>query len=320
MKTSSWVIALTFVAGTVAGCQLLLPDGEEDGTTTQNLGGASASSTRDASSSGKTTTSKSSASETTGTDASTGGMTTTGTDATSTSSGPDKCMPGGQCTSGFTSPLPSGCPSDWSCDQDQDCSEYCSAMDSLCHDAYASKATCCSACAFLKTAKLPAAQCCHVAALNALAANVGDADSCTLAGPFGSAAQMATGSACGTQTGAVCQFYQKGCSQLLLGCPTSACVDYFENEAPVHYKQNQDPTHKLSNAMDTILGNDPLKCDILANLFCPPTMTSSSSSSSGVSTSSTSVSTGSINPAGSTGAAINGSSGAGLDPSWGRAD
>lgn len=285
MNTASWVIAVGVLATAFAGCQLLLPS-EDDGST--SAGGASTSS----SSSGKTTGSKSS-SDAVSTGAETTGASMTTTSGQSSSSGNSGCQPGSAtCTNGFQSPLPHGCAMSATCSDSPECTAYCNAMNELCPGAYANQASCCGACVFISAEKSKPGQCCHVNALNALASGSNAPDACTIAGPFGSATEFGSGSGCGGQAGSICQFYDKGCGSALGMCPTTACLAYFTNEPPVHYKQNTDPQNKLSHAMDVVLSGDDNKCSVLAEMFCPPTTSSTGASTGTLSPVTSSASTG----------------------------
>lgn len=266
-------------ATAIGGCQLLLPDGEEDGTTTGNTGGAGSSSR---SSTGKTSgTMKASSSA----DASSGAETTTSavtTDAATTgassSSGPVACGPAGAaCMGGFGSPMPTNCASAWSCGGDADCTDYCRAIDKLCPGAYVGSATCCGACNLLRSAKGEIAECCHVSALNQIAAGSATPELCTIAGAFGTLDMGAAMGNCGTQSGNLCALYAKACSAQLNVCPLSECSAYFEGEAAIDYTQTGGGSSKLAVAMGELLSGEAASCAQLANMFCPITPVTSSS-------------------------------------------
>lgn len=288
MSSSSWIIAAMLVGTGIAGCQLLLPSEDDDTSATSNVGGAGSSSSRDSSSASKSSGSmkSSSSGETTGSEttqssanvSSSSSGSATGS-VVSSSSGPLACVPGSPpCMGGFAGNLPTNCPATVACDGgDTDCSEYCSAMKSMCVTAYASDVSCCLGCDLARKSKGDGAECCHVTKLNELAGGVVAGDSCTIAGAFGSATN-ALGGGCGTQQANVCAMYGKLCSGALSGCPQTQCLTYLaEEEALMVYAQNTNPTDKLSHVMDLVLSGNA-GCVELVNLFCSPSMSASSSS------------------------------------------
>lgn len=285
-SSSSWVVAVVLVGSGIAGCQLLLPSDDDDTTATSNVGGAASSTSRDASSSSKSTGSMkgSSSAETTGSEttqssassSSSGGVSVSS--GMSSSSGPLACQPGNAaCAGGFASDMPTNCPVTVACGGDTDCSEYCSAMKSMCLTAYASDASCCLACDLARKSKTEPAECCHVTKLNELASGMVAGDSCTIAGAFGSTSNV-VGGGCGTQQANVCGMYGKLCSAALSNCQQSQCLTYLSGEESLMiYAQNTNPTHKLSHVMDLVLSGNSA-CANLVDLFCPiPAAVSSSS-------------------------------------------
>lgn len=256
-------------AALAAGCQLLLPTAEDDGRGAR--GGAGSSST-DATTTGKTSSSsKASASGvTTGTDASSassgpGGNTTVSANASS-SSGGGMCAPSGSACNGLgSSSLPNGCPPTVTCGANTGCSAYCSAMREMCPEQWDSDATCCGACGYFQ-GKAQAVQCCHVDALNDLAASSSTPSSCTLAGPFGS--DTMRDSPCGTQANNLCEIYVSICPNQQALCNKSQCVAYFAmTPAVTQYAANAN-TDALSMAMDDLLSGASTTCASLASQFC----------------------------------------------------
>lgn len=253
----------------VAGCQLLLPS--EDGDGTGARGGAASSTSGDSSSSGKTSSSSSKASTTGSSMSSTHSSTSSSsgsTNASTTGSGVVECQPSQTACNGITTlALPKLCPKQVTCTGNLACTQYCSAIESLCPGQYPNNQTCCQACEFLETGS-EGAQCCHVGALNDLAADMAGASACTIAGPFGSDT-LDAGSTCGSQIDNLCKIYETVCPVQQATCNKSACIAHFDQNNPVDdYKvnQNSDP---LSKTMDALLGGGATACATVAMNLCP---------------------------------------------------
>jgi hypothetical protein len=224
VKRTIFVLGAAFVAS-VAGCQFLLPDGEEDDASTSGPQGGAGSTSR--ASSGDATTGKSgssSAKATTGTDATTAGSTshsavaTTGTDAASTTgvttvsvsssiassssglttTGMSSSGSGMTCAPGLNCLMPGATPTFQQCGPDvvcggnpqSICSEYCSSLKGVCTGnnlgQFPSDDACCAVCAVVGQLQDPTNNaCCRAEALNGTSPP-GTVANCTKAGPMGS--------------------------------------------------------------------------------------------------------------------------------------
>lgn len=272
MSRASTALSALLVAASVGGCQLLLPAEDDDGRATSTGGAGSTS--------GKTTGKSSSVSASSTSGSTMTAATTTGggsTSASTTSSGPSTavssgsgattCKPSVLGCDGLTAlALPKLCPTDVVCDMNAACTQYCSAMFSLCPEQYLTPFVCCQVCGHIQ-AQGEGTQCCHVDALNDLAAGSGTATSCTVAGPFGSDT-MSTAGQCGSQATNLCDIYEAACGPQAATCGKAACKSYLAMRTAVTYSAGTDPNATLSRLMDLLLGSDADKCNLAAAEFC----------------------------------------------------
>jgi hypothetical protein len=276
MKTWTVLTLFACTATLAAGCQLLLPEAD-DGTTASSQGGAgstsraSSSISGDKSSSGSTQQSASSGPPDT-TVTSSSSMIASTTDASASSStgvasssstGSDPtCGPSMfSCTGLDTGSLPSNCQLDpTAACGDAACRIYCSALKTYCPGQYGSGTLCCAACNVIKTEGATKG-CCHVDALNGLAAGQQSPQACTYAGPFGTASNDGTtSSTCGTQSENVCALYAAICPIDAMTCTQATCVNKLHNEPGTLYSANSGSSSKLAILMDTVLSPSVDKC------------------------------------------------------------
>lgn len=266
MRSASIAVVGLLVVGAVGGCQLLLPASDDDGRAS-SAGGAGSTSGKTTSKSSAVNASSASGSSAESTTSTTTVTSSSQSTAVSSGSGPAGCKAsvlGCDALSALT--LPKLCPTEVTCDANAACTQYCSAVFSLCPEQYLSPFVCCQVCGHIQT-QGEAAQCCHVDALNDLAAGNGTPTSCTIAGPFGSDS-MSGASACGSQATSLCNIYEAACGAQATTCNKSSCKSYLTMRAPVTYAAGVDPNTTLSRLMDLLLGTEANKCDLAAAEFC----------------------------------------------------
>ncbi len=257
-------LGLVIAVAAVGGCQLLLPSGDDDGQSSTGAQGGASSSTG-ASTSTKTSSSDSSSASGDST-ATTATGSTSHSSVSSSSTGMQGCAPALVACDGIsTLSLPKLCPTQVACDNDLACKQYCSAIFSLCPEQYLTPEVCCEVCGHLK-GQGEASQCCHVGALNDIAAGNGTSTSCTVAGPFGSDSMVSN--ACSTQAANLCTIYEAACATQAMTCTKSSCKNALSGRDAVIYVAGSDPTTTMPHLMDLLLGSDPNKCELAAAELC----------------------------------------------------
>ena len=271
------VAAAILVIG-AAGCQLLLPSGDDGQTSTGGTGGRTATST-----SGKTSAESSSAESGSSSNASTSVSSSKSAAQSSSSSGP-LCIEGQGCA--VTPPTFDQCPVEPTCalvGSDDFCANYCGSISQKCDNVakqFESPSKCCAVCQFLRAHdNLDPTNnaCCRADALNA-DGQLTHAE-CTIGGPMGVDTNDNGGppEGCGSQALHVCTVFNSVCTGKV---PNEACITEdqcfarFKDLPAETYSPNASTTSPMSyvlfHTMKAAAGNLASECSTAALLACDP--------------------------------------------------
>jgi hypothetical protein len=232
--------AMLAIAAT-AGCQLLLPDGDDgtggDASSSTGRGGAMATSSNKASSS-----TSAQATVTASVDVSA---------SASSSTGGKECDPGGAQCDETTTFL--GCASNEICQGNDECSGYCTLIESCANagfQQYGNAKQCCQVCEFALGNIDPLdSLCCRADALDLAPAHA----SCTAAGPFGISGTVPA--ICGEQSVHVCKLLFAACTGVpnILNCNENICEGTFGDATTTKYQYNSGGNDPIGLLMDKTL-------------------------------------------------------------------